>query len=734
MNGLINDSITGASIGTDTLLAQKDVADKFWFEWRDQFSSLPADRQAVLMDELTLDLAKAAGNAASTHMPGWDLIAFDPSAGVNVDPVTNDLEFTRPMPALAQQVDGLGVFVALWLKTGSGNNDWTKLGAGGGGGGGLALATSIPLPDCPGGNAGLVLGTKAAAEGHQHPLVPIESVASYLYTAKLKPPADRGQFVCCFLGPHYAMGNVPMLAGFSEISPGVFEAPTAGPIPSRWLDGVDCDAENPTGIPSMVGKTVLAYYQGATSTLGDEEPRQALFILDDVGGHMEHVDPDPPEIKRLIPTKARLRIHPDYDASAEYVQGMTLQAQTGNVYGSGFFTLANASLTLWTSFFDWVYTPGPTYPWIYERKLLTAPQLFSEEAMSVTEEVEGTTASPGAGAFGEALLGIPLAFSGMFLTLTNTPGQSVLAKGPYRFNVGGVRIDSVPSVGSIVTVVAKLHEADPGSTIILSAESGPITSQTNVQMAFNGDLADDYAYSPSRRLMLGFFIRTNSTTPVKMSLLVNDGARSTWVKIPFQLNVAGGSGSFIDGDFPEAYVTDNTSASVVAESVEDFGSLNAGDTPARLDLWAYVATGFTGTFSLQVGGTRGVADGTTVASVSVGGTSTWQQVTASGTFTNPSTKTSLKLVMQSSGASDVAADGVSAVIGWGGAGGGGGVSLPIAESDVTGLVDDLSAKQATLVSGSNIKTINGTSVLGSGDIVISAGANPALVRYLQIMG
>ena len=34
----------------------------------------------------------------------------------------------------------------------------------------------------------------------------------------------------------------------------------------------------------------------------------------------------------------------------------------------------------------------------------------------------------------------------------------------------------------------------------------------------------------------------------------------------------------------------------------------------------------------------------------------------------------------------------------------------------------LGTKQVTLVSGSNIKTINGTSVLGSGDIVIQGGA------------
>jgi hypothetical protein len=35
-------------------------------------------------------------------------------------------------------------------------------------------------------------------------------------------------------------------------------------------------------------------------------------------------------------------------------------------------------------------------------------------------------------------------------------------------------------------------------------------------------------------------------------------------------------------------------------------------------------------------------------------------------------------------------------------------------------VTDISGKQNTLVSGTNIKTINGNSVLGSGDIAISA--------------
>ena len=42
------------------------------------------------------------------------------------------------------------------------------------------------------------------------------------------------------------------------------------------------------------------------------------------------------------------------------------------------------------------------------------------------------------------------------------------------------------------------------------------------------------------------------------------------------------------------------------------------------------------------------------------------------------------------------------------------------QSEITGLVADLAAKQATLVSGTNIKTINSSSILGSGNLSVSA--------------
>lgn len=52
-----------------------------------------------------------------------------------------------------------------------------------------------------------------------------------------------------------------------------------------------------------------------------------------------------------------------------------------------------------------------------------------------------------------------------------------------------------------------------------------------------------------------------------------------------------------------------------------------------------------------------------------------------------------------------------------------------ATSEVTGLDAALSGKQATLVSGTNIKTVNGTTLLGSGDLVVSGGGASPLIGW-----
>lgn len=47
-----------------------------------------------------------------------------------------------------------------------------------------------------------------------------------------------------------------------------------------------------------------------------------------------------------------------------------------------------------------------------------------------------------------------------------------------------------------------------------------------------------------------------------------------------------------------------------------------------------------------------------------------------------------------------------------------------AQSDISNLTTDLAAKQATLVSGTNLKTVNGTTLLGAGDLSVTA-ADPS---------
>ena len=60
-----------------------------------------------------------------------------------------------------------------------------------------------------------------------------------------------------------------------------------------------------------------------------------------------------------------------------------------------------------------------------------------------------------------------------------------------------------------------------------------------------------------------------------------------------------------------------------------------------------------------------------------------------------------------------------------------GITDAYTKTQVNSLIPDISTKQDTLVSGTNIKTINGQSVLGSGDIVISGGEAADLSEYYK---
>lgn len=55
-----------------------------------------------------------------------------------------------------------------------------------------------------------------------------------------------------------------------------------------------------------------------------------------------------------------------------------------------------------------------------------------------------------------------------------------------------------------------------------------------------------------------------------------------------------------------------------------------------------------------------------------------------------------------------------------------------ADDNLTALDASISTKQNILVSGTTIKTVNGISVLGSGDITIASSADDALIYSIAL--
>jgi len=155
----VNDSPTGKALGKDTYDAQKAAGDAFLQLLN---GALPDAAQAATLAVL---MAKIAGNATVTHVPGWVRITFDPSSGSHDDPEAPGTEFNRPIPAVAQQVDGSGTFVALWWKIGAGRTAWQRLDRTAAP---ITLSTELPLEDGVA-DPGDTASGEATAKRHVHP-------------------------------------------------------------------------------------------------------------------------------------------------------------------------------------------------------------------------------------------------------------------------------------------------------------------------------------------------------------------------------------------------------------------------------------------------------------------------------------------------------------------------------------------------------------------------------------
>lgn len=364
-----------------------------------------------------------------------------------------------------------------------------------------------------------------------------EVAGSKLFTARIKDPSDMGQVVACYLGPHSKGANNPMFDGWSNPAPDIFVRNETGPIPPYWLDGVDtrCDDATIKAPSPLLGKRFLAYYQGDTSLLGTEEPKQQVFILEDAGGHWEPA-PGHPDTLLFVATQARFRRAPGFTESSQYVHGMTFQVQTGNKYGAGFLTLANASSVLGVTALSWTFDPGPTHAWNYTHALLSASQLTTQNVdmanVDLTTEMAGSPSSPGVAY---------VYFS--FPTLSGTPGTTTLAKGPQEFHFERVSLSTEDLTGT-TRLLARLIITDAAGTSIvnemLPVPSGLLTPNATVtNLVIPYTLAADIDMSVVERFALAIGISTTCATPATLSVRVNSAAHGTYWKGTFQLPTTG---------------------------------------------------------------------------------------------------------------------------------------------------------------------------------------------------
>jgi len=333
-----------------------------------------------------------------------------------------------------------------------------------------------------------------------------------------------------FRGTWQPDGVIALFAGWTEISPGIMQRNTTGPLSLVQLDGVPVNEDNPTGVSRMIGQTVFAY-----DVFIDDASKKLTgpWIIDDVGGHIENYG-TPDQI--FVQTHARMHRVPDYSYSAAFVHGMMFQCDNGDTYGGGYFTLNSSSVVLGTTAMDWSWTAGaaPTTDDKYEA--LTGPQLTSEGALTTVLEQSVTTASSGGGAFAEA------PFPHAFVTLAGTPGVASLAAGPYTFDVEAVRVFGSPDLGSLTFLRVRIQDVDNGSAEILVADSDPPPAGGGyAPLHFVKELATAYGFAPDRRFLVQYYLRTNSTGPVTMTMRYNSATRGTKLTVPFVIPVSGAS-------------------------------------------------------------------------------------------------------------------------------------------------------------------------------------------------
>ena len=298
-----------------------------------------------------------------------------------------------------------------------------------------------------------------------------------------------------------------------------------------------------------------------------------------------------------------------------------------------------------------------------------------------------------------------------------TPGYS------YRIDVGGVTLQFPNSVISSLSPTGLYYTNNGNSTALLFPTTSSITSRTtNFPISVNGNFADTAGNITVATGAGGASITLTTTGTSGVATLVG-----TTLNIP---NYATTGGTSYTGTNP--IIVSGSVISVNDASTSQSGVVNiiaqtfAGDktfignthftaniisVPLSADVTNPPAT--TGQTNMVIVDSLGVFSKLPIPISNA--THTGDAVGAT-VLTLATVNTNVGTFGSTSSVNTITVNGkglVTAVLN---------NPIQITESQVSNLVNDLLAKQATLISGVNIKTINGNSLLGSGDLVISAGA------------
>jgi hypothetical protein len=377
---------------------------------------------------------------------------------------------------------------------------------------GVELSDDDPLPD---GIANPGVGIEASRFDHVHPL--ISDLKSFLFSAKFPNALDGGDIYCCYTG-YEGCGDWYPFESWAEPYPGVYVASAPGPLTYAAFDGVDPDVTNPSGVPSIVGKTIMCVAPTLTET---RKKRTGLYIVDDSGAHMEG--------DVLVSTYATFRRHPGFIDGGDFATGQAWHILNGNYYGNDWVKLTTTgTIVLGTTPLDWA--KESSQPNEASAALLTASQI----ALASSETVEASTtlkASDGQATLYEATIGYA-----EFETLAGTPGLTAIPAGKITMEAMA-KVDTAATGDTTLTFVVYKHSG--GSYTQLWSYATSVVTGVAYALKQVSQVIAEQALSPSDTLRWSIKAQTTSTTDVVVSVIVNDTARSARISLPVEFTVGG---------------------------------------------------------------------------------------------------------------------------------------------------------------------------------------------------